>query len=97
MSDKLELIPLRLSHTYAQAIHTALFYLIDNLEKLDLENVTDVNTFEKSELNKQYLSDIFNFILSEFNYEISYMQMCKAVNILLIYIKSGKLNQLKTK
>lgn len=86
MKQILNLQKLKVSPQYAQAIHTAVFYLMDNEKNLDLVDVKNIYQFKQSEKNNKASLELFDFILSNFNYEMSYIQMDTAINIMLIFI-----------
>lgn len=81
-----------ISPSYAQAIHTALFYLIDNISFLELSGVSTTAQFRESSKNRKALSELCRFMLSEFHYELSYFQEDKTIMVLLTFIHNKTLN-----
>lgn len=80
--NKVKLLPLTVKPEYAQAIHTAVFYLNDWHRAGEIKKTKSSVAFR--EKYKEELLELHRFIFNQFNYELSDMQMSKAVAIFLM-------------
>ena len=83
------------STIYKHAIHTALFLLIDNINSLEVKKGMTNKDFADSKINQTARKELFDFMLSEYNYEISDYQFGIVVTVLVQYINAGTVKQSK--